>query len=159
MRVSPVPRARRVIAPSLQRIQTMPDHAFGRCDAHHEMSVSEVNEMLRLALCLTGARLAPYRGRVVSTATGRVLEISIGSGLNDPFYGRNVNQVFGLEPSPKLLDMALKATRQIQIPLRLIEGTAEAIAIEDRNIDTVVTTWTMSASPTSNAPYRRCAGY
>jgi hypothetical protein len=32
----------------------MPDHAFGRCDAHHEMSVSEVNEMLRLALCLTG---------------------------------------------------------------------------------------------------------
>jgi len=125
----------------------MPDHAFGRCDAHHEMSVSEVNEMLRLALCLTGARLAPYRGRVVSTATGRVLEIGIGSGLNDPFYGRNVNQVFGLEPSPKLLDMALKATRQIQIPLRLIEGTAEAIPIEDRNIDTVVTTWTMCSIP------------
>jgi SAM-dependent methyltransferase len=55
------------------------------------------------------ARLAPYRGRVVSTATGRVLEVGIGSGLNVPFYGRTVNQVVGLEPSPKLLDMAHKA--------------------------------------------------
>jgi ubiquinone/menaquinone biosynthesis C-methylase UbiE len=98
-------------------------------------------------LSMRQTRLAPYRGRVVSTATGRVLEVGVGSGLNVPFYGRNVNQVVGLEPSPKLLDMAHKAARQSQIPLRLIEGTAEAIPIEDRNIDTVVTTWTMCSIP------------
>jgi ubiquinone/menaquinone biosynthesis C-methylase UbiE len=98
-------------------------------------------------LSMRQTRLVSYRGRVVSTATGRVLEVGFGSGLNVPFYGRNVNQVVGLEPSPKLLDMAQKAARQSQIPLRLIEGTAEAIPIEDRNIDTVVTTWTMCSIP------------
>src|SRR5262249_5692931 len=80
-------------------------------------------------------------------AARRVVEVGIGSGLNVPFYRRNVNQVVGLEPSPKLLAMVHKAARQSQIPLRLIEGTAEAIPIEDRNIDTVVTTWTMCSIP------------
>ena len=69
-------------------------------------------------LSMRQTRPAPYRGRVVSTATGRVLEVGIGSGFNVPFYGRNVNQIIGLEPSPKLLDMAHKAARQAQIPLR-----------------------------------------
>jgi ubiquinone/menaquinone biosynthesis C-methylase UbiE len=39
--------------------------------------------------------------------------------------------------------MANKAARQTPIPLRLIEGTAEAIPIEDDSVDAVVTTWTM----------------
>jgi ubiquinone/menaquinone biosynthesis C-methylase UbiE len=92
-------------------------------------------------------RLAPYRNRVVSTATGRVLEVGIGSGLNLPFYGNTVTDVIGLEPSRKLLDMTTAAARKSQIPLRLIEGTAEAIPIEDHSVDAVVTTWTMCSIP------------
>jgi hypothetical protein len=38
-------------------------------------------------------RLAPYRGRVVSAASGRVLEIGIGL----PFYGNRVSQIIGIE--------------------------------------------------------------
>jgi predicted RNA methylase len=82
-------------------------------------------------------RLAPYRSRVVSSATGRVLEVGIGSGLNLPFYGNTVAEIIGLEPSPKLLDMANAAARKSQIPLRLIEGTAEAIPIEEQSVDAV----------------------
>jgi ubiquinone/menaquinone biosynthesis C-methylase UbiE len=33
------------------------------------------------------------------------------------------------------------------MPLSLIEGSAEAIPIDDRSIDTVVTTWTMCSIP------------
>jgi ubiquinone/menaquinone biosynthesis C-methylase UbiE len=98
-------------------------------------------------LAMRQARLAPYRSRVVSAATGRVLEIGIGSGLNLPFYGRNVTQIVGLEPSPKLLDMAEETARRTSMPLELIEGTAEAIPIENQSIDTVVTTWTMCSIP------------
>jgi ubiquinone/menaquinone biosynthesis C-methylase UbiE len=92
-------------------------------------------------------RLVPYRDRVASNATGRVLEIGIGSGLNLPFYGNTVAEIIGLEPSPKLLDMAAAAARNVQIPLRLVEGSAEAIPIEDDSVDAVVTTWTMCSIP------------
>ena len=87
--------------------------------------------------------LAPYRDRVVSSARGRVLEVGIGSGLNLPFYASTATEIIGLEPSSKLLEMANKAARKTPIPLRLVEGTAEAIPIEDHNVDAVVSTWTM----------------
>src|SRR5215469_12655009 len=78
--------------------------------------------------------LAPYRERVVSSARGRVLEVGIGSGLNLPFYASVATEIIGRDPSPKLLEMANKAARKAPIPLRLIEGTAEAIPIEDHDV-------------------------
>ena len=78
--------------------------------------------------------LAPYRDRVVSSARGRVLEVGIGSGLNLPFYASAATEIIGLDPSPKLLEMANKAAQKTPIPLRLVEGTAEAIPIEDHNV-------------------------
>jgi ubiquinone/menaquinone biosynthesis C-methylase UbiE len=98
-------------------------------------------------LAMRQSRLVPYRTRVVSGATGRVLEIGMGSGLNLPFYGPDVKQVIGVEPSPKLLTMAREAGRRRTGELGLIEGTAEAIPIESASIDTVVTTWTMCSIP------------
>ena len=57
-------------------------------------------------LSMQQAQLVPYRKRVVSGATGQVLEIGIGSGLNLPFYSQSVKQIVGIDPSPKLLEMA-----------------------------------------------------
>jgi predicted RNA methylase len=51
-------------------------------------------------LSMQQAQLVPYRKRVVSRATGQVLEIGIGSGLNLPFYSQNAKQVIGIDPSP-----------------------------------------------------------
>jgi ubiquinone/menaquinone biosynthesis C-methylase UbiE len=98
-------------------------------------------------LAMRNRNLAPYRKRVVSEAAGRVLEIGVGSGLNLPFYGESASHVIGLDPSPRLLAMARAAARRTAMPLELIEGSAEAIPIEDRSVDTVMTTWTLCSIP------------
>ncbi|RXG91107.1 class I SAM-dependent methyltransferase [Bradyrhizobium zhanjiangense] len=69
--------------------------------------------------------LAACRRRVVPAAQGRVLEIGIGSGLNLPFYSPTVQQVIGLDPSPKLLAMARRTERPGSGKVEFVEGSAE----------------------------------
>jgi ubiquinone/menaquinone biosynthesis C-methylase UbiE len=88
----------------------------------------------------------PGRKRLIGAAEGRVLEIGIGSGLNLPCY-RNSREIIGLEPSPRLLAMARRVAEKASTSVTLIEGSAVAIPIEDRSIDTVVTTWTLCTIP------------
>ena len=118
----------------------------------------------RMLPCLTDlamrqGRLTPYRSRVVRAATGRVLEIGIGSGLNLPFYSKGIAQVLGLDPSRKLLEMTRDAATRTSVPLEVIEGSAEDIPIDNRSIDTVVTTWTFAAYGRFAMRLRRCAAY
>ena len=84
--------------------------------------------------------LLPFRTRVAGSAKGRVLEIGIGSGRNLPLYGPNVSEVVGIDPSPALLSRARDAAGQCRAPVTLLEGSAEALALDDRSFDTVVTT-------------------
>ena len=98
-------------------------------------------------LSMRQRNLAAYRHRVVPAAEGRVLEIGVGSGLNLPFYTQKAELVMGLDPSPKLLSMARRAARPASIPFDFIEGSAEAIPLEDGSVDTVVTTWTLCSIP------------
>jgi ubiquinone/menaquinone biosynthesis C-methylase UbiE len=89
----------------------------------------------------------PYRRRVVSSATGRVLEIGVGSGLNLPLYGEQSASVIGLDPSAKLLAMARHAAATSNRPIELIDGSAEDIPLPDEVVDSVVSTWTLCTIP------------
>jgi ubiquinone/menaquinone biosynthesis C-methylase UbiE len=100
---------------------------------------------LLTSLSMRNGQLAAYRDRVVPAATGRVLEVGVGSGLNLPRYS-DVQQVIGLEPSRKLLNMARHVGRR-SFPVDLIEGSAEQIPLEKASVDTVVTTWTLCTIP------------
>jgi ubiquinone/menaquinone biosynthesis C-methylase UbiE len=107
------------------------------------------DQIVPLLINLTMRRrdLAAYRSRVVPAADGRVLEIGIGSGLNLPFYSRNVERLIGLDPSAKLLSMVRRSQKRNSSSAELIEGSAEAIPLENSSIDTVVTTWTLCSIP------------
>ena len=76
-----------------------------------------------------------------------MLEIGVGSGLNLPFYSEAATHVIGLDPSPKLLSLAREAAAGAGASTELLEGSAEAIPLDDRSIDTVVTTWTLCSIP------------
>jgi len=91
--------------------------------------------------------LVPYRQRVISAAEGRILEVGAGSGLNLPFYSEKADHVFALDPSPRLLARAQKERGRTRRPVELLEGSAEAIPLQDRSVDTVVATWTLCTIP------------
>lgn len=97
-------------------------------------------------LAMRNKHLRPYRERAIGAAEGRVIEIGIGSGRNLPFYRPPVKEVLALEPSPKLIAMARHALHP-GVPVNFIEASAEAIPLEDRSVDTVVTTWTLCSIP------------
>jgi ubiquinone/menaquinone biosynthesis C-methylase UbiE len=98
-------------------------------------------------LSMRNKRLRPYRERVAGGAEGRVLDVGVGSGLNLPFYARQAQEVFGLDPSPRLLERARRNMRRADVPVRLLEGSAERIPLADRSMDTVVMTWTGCSIP------------
>ena len=86
--------------------------------------------------------LRPYRDRVVRGASGHVLEIGAGSGLNLTLYEGDVERVLALDSSPQLLTMARRQRPQT-VAIDLIEASAEALPISDGSIDTAVTSWTL----------------
>src|SRR5574340_587710 len=88
-----------------------------------------------------------YRSQVVPKASGAVLEIGVGSGLNLPFYGAGVEQLYGLDPSQELLVMARKKASAIAFPIDFLAHSGEEIPLDNASIDTVVTTWTLCSIP------------
>ena len=88
-------------------------------------------------------RFDPLREALVGTAGGRVLEIGIGSGLNLPFYRRDIETVIGIDPSLELLHMAKEHTAWVHFPVELHQASAEDLPLDDRSIDYVVMTWTL----------------
>jgi ubiquinone/menaquinone biosynthesis C-methylase UbiE len=91
--------------------------------------------------------LVGYRRRVIGAAQGRVLEVGIGSGLNLPFYGDQVTEIIGLDPSQALIDMASRRARADGRMVSFLPASAEAIPLEAGSVDTIVTTWTMCSVP------------
>ena len=100
-----------------------------------------------LGLAMGQKNLRPYRERVIGQASGRVLEIGIGPGLNLPLYGPGVHSVAALDPSPPLLRRARDQAALARVPVELIEGSAEELSFEKASFDTVVMTWTLCTIP------------
>lgn len=87
--------------------------------------------------------MAQHRSRAAPFASGRVLEIGMGSGLNIPFYTNNVTHLFGLEPSAVLCDKAAALAGEAPFPVDFLQAGAEAIPLGRHEIDTVVSSWSL----------------
>ena len=107
-----------------------------------------------LDLVMRRKDLTKYRRAAVAAARGRVLEIGVGSGLNFPLYGKQVEFVYGIDPSPRLLSIARRRAAASGIPVELLLGSATAIPLADNAVDTVVMTWTLCSIPDPLAALR-----
>jgi ubiquinone/menaquinone biosynthesis C-methylase UbiE len=83
------------------------------------------------------------RRRALPGATGRVLEIGVGSGLNLPFYGGGVRALCGVDPSTELWRLGRARAVHVAFPVAFVAGTAERLPVAAAAFDTVVMTWTL----------------
>lgn len=83
---------------------------------------------------------------VCSRATGRVLEVAVGTGRNLPFYPPDVT-LTGIELSPAMLAIAEQRAAELGREVELCEGDAQALPFEDGSFDTVVCTLSLCVIP------------
>jgi len=79
-------------------------------------------------------------------ATGRVLEVAIGTGRSLPFY-TVASSLTGVDLSPEMLAIARTRASERGLPVDLLEGDAEALPFEDVAFDSVVCTLSLCTIP------------
>ena len=92
--------------------------------------------------------IAKQREKVVPQASGRVLEVGMGSGLNLPFYDvSRVEKVWGLEPSEGMRRKAAPRVANAGFEVEWLGLPGEEIPLEDDSADTVLLTYTLCTIP------------
>ena len=98
------------------------------------------------------------REKLVPLASGRVLEVGMGSGLNLPFYdARRVTKVWGLEPSPEMSKMASDAAEAVAFDVEFVSAGGEQIPLDSESFDTVLMTFTLCTIPDAERALREIA--
>ncbi len=88
------------------------------------------------------------RQKVVPSASGRILEVGMGTGLNMPFYsGDNVEVLYGLEPNEKSRKMAARPISEAGLNVEMIGLDGQEIPLDNNSVDTVVLTYTLCTIP------------
>lgn len=92
----------------------------------------------------------PARRLVVPEATGKVLEVGVGTGLNFGLYG-DVESLSGVDPDPHMLERARPRAAALPFPTELHRAGAERMPFADAHFDTAVITFTLCTIPAPEA--------
>jgi ubiquinone/menaquinone biosynthesis C-methylase UbiE len=84
-----------------------------------------------------------YRRELLALASGDVLEIGFGTGLNLPYYPKGVHKLTAVDPNAGMYRRARRRIKQagIEVDRRLLGG--ERLPFEDGSFDCVVSTFTL----------------
>jgi len=97
-----------------------------------------------LDFAMKRSALAEQREWVMKQVRGQVLEVGFGSGLNLPYYPREVKTLSAIEPSTAMRDRAIKRVEKSGKTVSLIaRGIDKKQFLPDGSFDTIVSTWTM----------------
>lgn len=101
--------------------------------------------------CSVG-QVMKLRSQLVPRATGTVLEVGMGSGINLEFYDpKTVPLVYGLEPSEGMRRKAQENLQRSPVPVQWLDLPGEQIPLEDNSVDTVLLTFTLCTIPDHRA--------
>jgi ubiquinone/menaquinone biosynthesis C-methylase UbiE len=87
------------------------------------------------------------RERVARGLHGDVLEIGFGSGLNVPYYPREVERVFAIEPSTVGRKLAARRVAASRVPIDYSGLDGQSLPLADASVDSALCTFTMCTIP------------
>jgi ubiquinone/menaquinone biosynthesis C-methylase UbiE len=90
---------------------------------------------------------AQHRERLLAGLSGRVIEVGAGNGLNFAHYPGTVTEVLAVEPEPHLRDLANRAAGEGRVPVRIVDGVADALPAPDASVDAAVASLVLCSVP------------
>ncbi len=83
--------------------------------------------------------LRSHRAYLAGMATGRVLEVGVGTGINFAYYPAEA-EVVGIEPDPYMLRRAQARADRLERQVKLLADDAEQLPFPEASFDVVVAT-------------------
>jgi ubiquinone/menaquinone biosynthesis C-methylase UbiE len=86
------------------------------------------------------------RKELLSKATGNVLELGSGTGINFPLYEEAV-KVTAIEPSKHMIERSLLKQKHAYVPIDIVQASAEELPFAADTFDTVIATLVFCTIP------------
>lgn len=93
---------------------------------------------------------AEHRDRLLDGLHGRVIELGAGNGLNFAHYPTTVTEVVAVEPEPHLRRLAEQAAVGAAVPVRVVDGSADALPAGDGEFDAGVASLVLCSVPSQD---------
>ncbi|HEV7896710.1 MAG TPA: methyltransferase domain-containing protein [Planosporangium sp.] len=101
----------------------------------------------RLSVTMDRAGGAEHRHALVAGLAGRVIEVGAGNGRMFAHYPPAVTEVVAVEPEPRLRAAAVLAAAEAPVPVRVLDGVADALPGGDGEFDAAVTALVLCTVP------------
>ncbi|MDP4104917.1 MAG: methyltransferase domain-containing protein [Bacillota bacterium] len=86
------------------------------------------------------------RINLLSKASGKVLELGSGTGINFPLY-HSLESVTAIEPSTYMIEKSIQKKQKSLIPIEIVHASAERLPFPDNTFDTVIGTLVFCTIP------------
>ncbi len=97
---------------------------------------------------------AEHRRELLAGLSGRVVEVGAGNGLNFAHYPQAVSEVVAVEPESYLRERAVDAAAGAAVSVRVVEGVAERLPLDDSSVDAGVVSLVLCSVPDQDAALR-----
>jgi len=87
-----------------------------------------------------------WRSRLLASATGKILEVGVGTGKNFPYYPLGAD-VTGIDIADKMLTLARMRAAKLKLPFNLLEQDVERLGFPENTFDTAVATFVFCSVP------------
>lgn len=94
-------------------------------------------------LGMSGEVASQYRKELLKFAEGEILEVGFGTGLNLPYYPKDVQKIYTIDINAGMNPLAFKHIEKSSIQVDYHILSAESLPFATGFFDTVVSTWTL----------------